>query len=171
MKKLVFLLMFLIASPALAQEEAKTETKNYLLEVVRDAVEAGKKIGTEAIDLVQREAPELINQLLWWEAVQSFLFMLFGIALFIIAIKISNHVAMRTRLDRDLYHINHDEKEEVYKRYPEGLLPIDSDLDAFRLFLIVPLVVGCVIAAHGLVWLKILIAPKLFLLQYFADLM
>ncbi len=150
MKRIIFTLlvaiMFIQLLPA-QEVEKPTSWKAYLLSEMQGMVEGGKKLGGEVIDQLKVQVPDLVNQLLWWEGVQSVLFCLIGVIVLTTGITANVRIGNKVR-SQDLDY------EWVPIRW--GIL-------------VLSVVIGAVVIFENLTWLKILIAPKLFLFQYFAE--
>ncbi len=151
MKRTIFTLlvaiMFIQLLPA-QEVEQPTNWKSYLLSEMQGLVKDGKKLGGEVIDQLKVQVPDLINQLLWWEGVRSGLWSLIGVGVLIMAIWIFRSVNKMFREDKTT----------------------DDDWRFVQVLVtFIFTAAGIIILAKNLVWLKILIAPKLFLFQYFAE--
>ncbi len=144
---LILVIMFVQLLPA-QEVEQPTGWKAYLLTEMKGMVKDGKKLGGEVIDQLKVQVPDLVNQLLWWEGIRSGLWFLVGIAALIMTIIFFKSINKMFREDRTV-----DEDWRVIQAIVTCLFTM----------------VGLVILAKNLIWLKILIAPKLFLFQYFAE--
>lgn len=90
-------------------------------------------------DFMAGEVPEVINQLLVWHAVESFIHMIFGLILIFAPI---------------IFSVKYWKKIE------------DACAEPFLTLIIFPAIIGSVV--FDMDWLKILIAPKIYLLEYAA---
>lgn len=95
---------------------------------------------------LQAELPEVIRQLLMWKAVQSFI-------VFIVALTICIYLS---RLSRKFFR---EHKEHSYDS--KDMLSFFSGVGAFFSF---------IVAMVSTSWLMILIAPKVYLIEYAASL-
>lgn len=102
---------------------------------------------TAAKDFLISEMPEVIRQLLMWKAIDSGIGFAVGVAWIIAAFFIAKKVrAMLAENELD---------------FPEMALSTGGALC---------LVLGVSVCAHNLVWLQILVAPKIYLIEYAASL-
>lgn len=105
----------------------------------------------EAVEFSKAEIPAVIEQLLMWHMVESFVF--FVIGLVVMTVPVFGGLAI---------------KKYWQKIYREDLEPFVLGFGGPALF--VAGLVGFMSVIHNLDWLKIWIAPKLYLLEYGASL-
>lgn len=98
---------------------------------------------------LQAELPEVVRQLLMWEAISSAISFCFGVAMIVAAVLILKR----------LIRVMKSNPRTDWDDYPGYIIP-SILLSAF----------GLMWAACSLTWLKILVAPKLFLIEYAAHL-
>lgn len=125
-----------------------TDTTQTLDSVLIDAIQKTQGAIGEATDFVLAQAPELIQQLLLWKATESFIEMAIGIAIAVWTVVFVKKMVL------------------VYKEdspHEWGILTTMTIMAAC-----IPM--GISLAIINLTWLKIWIAPKLFLLEYAASL-
>ncbi len=120
------------------------EIKAQLIPLIEDTKEGL----AAAVEVLKEQAPLLIKELLWWEGVQSGVFFLIGIAcLVVLAVTFKKH-------------------------WRWALGQIDSSEGASLFGVIFPqmglLGAGVPLVLCNLAWLQILIAPRVFLLEYVA---
>lgn len=130
------------------------ETLNEILQRMLSTVDAG-------VAFLSAEIPDVIQQLLVWKAVSSGLFFLFWLFVNIFLLKSLT------------VHWNARDKETLSKRYMKRNWEEDSYVNTFNCLL---LIIGVlwIISAIGVMastsWLKIIIAPKVYLIEYAASL-
>jgi hypothetical protein len=111
-----------------------------------DIVEGTKVVGTKAIDFASEQIPEVIHQLLLWKFTTSLMAFCLGLSLFI-----STIIGVRLVSKQKHWH--------------------SSDRDfCIGLTILLGGVFSTIIMCANLTWLKIWIAPKLFLIEYAAEL-
>ncbi|HCK1581719.1 TPA: hypothetical protein NY337_003853 [Escherichia coli] len=116
-----------------------------------------------AVSFSQAQIPDVVHQLLIWSFVHSALFQVAGLLLLIAAIKIPSFA----RTAR-----NNGERWTSFDGRPnDGHFISSAYYDICTVF--VPIfgsIMGVLIIAFNFEWLKILLAPKLFLIEYAASL-
>lgn len=118
-----------------------------------DSIEGIKKTGTELVDALYEQAPEVINQLLLWNAVESFIKFIASLLLLCIPFALY-------KLGVYAY-----KKFEVAEFHDEGPFWIVSIIvGTFGTFISI----GLFFEHVSLTWLKIWLAPKVYLLEYLA---
>jgi hypothetical protein len=130
--------------------------QNTLEQALIKSLDGIQKTGTELVDALYQQAPEVVEQLLMWHAVESLILCIAAIltlALPFIHYKIANHV----------YHKLGVAKwgDEVAFWLPATLTGIVSFAIGF----------GAFFEYINIKWLKIWLAPKVYLLEYLADMM
>ena len=118
--------------------------KNELMAQVLPILEKTKEGILKAVEIVQAEMPELIEQVLAWNFALSLIGFIIGLAFLVLGIKLIKPVHKYVKEDCD---------------------------DFFCYFgCAIPLVIGLIAIFKNLEWLQILIAPKLFLIEYITKL-
>lgn len=116
-----------------------------------------------AVSFSQAQIPDVVHQLLIWSFVHSALFQLAGLLLLIAAIKLPSFARMAR---------NNGERWTSFDgRTNDGYFISSVYYDICTVF--VPIfgsIMGVLIIAFNFEWLKIWIAPKLFLIEYAASL-
>jgi hypothetical protein len=134
-------------------KETQNTIQNTLEKTLIDSIEGIKKTGTELVDALYAQAPEVINQLLLWNAVESFIKFIASLLLLCIPFVLY-------KLGVYAY-----KKLEVAKSHDEGPFWIVSVLvGGFGAVISIVLF----LQHASLTWLKIWIAPKVYLLEYLA---
>ena len=124
--------------------------QNELVEVLK----LGKNSVLQAADIIKEQAPELVSQILVWEFVKSFLGFLIFLALLASFVFFSK---------REVKKIEENDGYEFFDApFPNAVPMIITGLVTLFSFM--------VISVESLAWLQILIAPKLFLVEYITDL-
>ena len=90
-------------------------------------------------DFMVGEIPEVINQLLVWHGIESFLIMIMSLPLIMSPLYV--------KANWDFFCKN--------------------DIEPFSIFVLIPFLTGCIIFEIN--WLVIIVAPKLYLLEYAAS--
>lgn len=109
---------------------------------------------TTVKEFVLTELPDVIVQLLWWAGIESFLTMIFAVVLFYACYK------------APILYISWCKKEDTEAEILDVIL--EHPELSLCVFLIFPLVWA--ICLFNITWLQILIAPKLYLIEYAAKL-
>lgn len=120
-----------------------------------DSIDGIKKTGTELVDALYQQAPEVIEQLLMWHGVESFI-------LFICSILLLTLPFIHYKLARMLY----DKMDIKDSRRDPGDYWIPVLLSGVASFAVG---VGFFFNLVNLKWLKIWLAPKVYLLEYLAE--
>lgn len=108
----------------------------------------------QAVEFSQAQIPDVVEQLLMWHATESAIFMVLGLLLVIVP-PIASGLIYR-KLNKQ--GIVDDEEEHL------------AYFGASFMIWLLPLIGGLFMIFGNLDWLQILIAPKLYLLEYAADL-
>lgn len=111
-----------------------------------------------AVSFSQAQIPEVVHQLLVWNAVSSALLQLLGIAMVAGAFLALSH-ALRCR-----------KRGDEWTRFMPGSSRASIAYDLCFPAFIVSSALGVIIAICSFDWLKIWLAPKLYLLEYAASL-
>ena len=136
-------------------KEQNPTIQNTLETALIDSIEGIKKTGTELVDALYQQAPEVINQLLLWHGVESFVMFLTSLLLLCMPF-IYYKLAVVAYKKFDVAKL-HDESPYWI---PTILIGIFSTM----------FFTSTSIDLMNLKWLKIWIAPKLYLLEYLATL-
>ena len=116
------------------------------------------------------ELPDVISQLLMWRSVKSGAVFMIGVILLALSAKSVVWVKRSVKESREAY-----DRGERWTRYSgcDSTTSHEYDLKAGVFVWIIPvflLIVGACVAANNLDWLQILIAPKVYLIEYAAKL-
>lgn len=111
-----------------------------------------------AVVFSQAQIPDVVHQLLFWNAVSSALLQLLGISMVAVAFLALSH-AMRCR-----------KRGDEWTRFMPGSSSTSIAYDLCFPAFIVSSGLGAIIAICSFDWLKIWLAPKLYLLEYAASL-
>lgn len=133
----------------------KTKLEQILIDILQKTVNGID----EGVDFFRAELPDVVNQLLLWHSVKSAIGCFIGITLlavsFIIAIKAIKH-----------YNI----KKKDYKGNDFDISN-DAVLSFFAAIALIPTVMtGLLLTFLNYEWIQILIAPKIFLIDYALEL-
>lgn len=96
-------------------------------------------------DFVIDQAPDVINQLLAWEFTISLIGFVFGVVT-----TIGSLVLIKVAI----------------KSCKEGGLLYDNNMEGASCLTVIPVFIGIMLISFNLTWVQILIAPKVFLLEY-----
>jgi hypothetical protein len=124
------------------QEGLKDSLEQALIEMINAAVSVK--------DFIVAETPEVVNQLLIWKCAESAIYAIFSILLVGLSIYMWKKIIQKER--------------EVKREFESGMGYAIGTVAT--LLVLIPSVVGF----FNLDWLKILIAPKLYLIEYTAEL-
>ncbi len=147
----------------------KEKVNTTLEQVLIDNIEKANGAVDKGIDFAVEHVPDVVQQLLTWHFVESFLFFTLGLLL------VTSAVVIPTNIYKWANKKKPEKKEDVqfpweWRSYepkpevcPEVIIPCGfySPIAAFF---------GVVVLLHNLTWLKIWVAPKLYLLEYAASL-
>jgi hypothetical protein len=133
--------------------------QNTLENALISSIEGIKKTGTELVDALYQQAPEVINQLLVWHGVDSIINFVFGIFLVfgmpLITCKIISKLYTK-------FKVNEWKKGETVDFWaPSLIIGIVCNIAC--------ILIGSLVCMN-LKWLKIWLAPKVYLLEYLATL-
>lgn len=124
-----------------ALEQVLVDTIKKSTEVGGEIYTASKDAIAKGVDFAQQQIPDVIHQLLMWELTQAIVWLIVSVVLFVIAYK---------------------SLTDKWLEWSDGATVISATVAG---------IVGVVVFLHNLLlMLKILIAPKLFLIQYATDL-
>lgn len=110
--------------------------------------DGAKSVTAKSIDFAMQQAPDLIHQLLRYNFIESLIFFSIGIILFAGSIGFV------------IYSINKVIKKQWSDNYAPALI-----------FMIFPIAFGFCTVITNLDWLKIWLAPKIYLIEYAAHLL
>ena len=164
--------------------EIPDSVKNKASDVLLNMVNITIQTMNDVVEFGKQQIPEVIHQLLMWKAVESFLGFAMNVVLIIIAI------LLMTRWGKKVGDSMADKRHKAAKEYAEGAewtrwgygssitsMPYDLIMNGSVLLRWVIVVVGGMLlmssvsaALHSLDWLKIWIAPKVYLIEYAATL-
>ncbi|KKL77173.1 hypothetical protein LCGC14_2037590 [marine sediment metagenome] len=126
-----------------------------LMQYLPDPNTVKENIGA-AVDVLMEQSPLVVQEILRWHFAISFICFLFGIVLFVASIvttiKVFKFLSiwLKKKVETDRY--------------------ADEDIRFFALAFLFIVIPSCAIMYSNLAWLKILIAPRLFLIEYVANL-
>jgi len=129
--------------------------QNTLENALISSIEGIKKTGTELVDALYQQAPEVINQLLLWHGIESFIMFLTSLLLLCMPfIYYKLAAAAYTKFN----------VAKMSDEFPYWMITIVSG--------IVSITASTTIAIDlmNLKWLKIWLAPKVYLLEYLTTL-
>ena len=118
------------------------------------SIEGIQKTGTELIDALYEQAPEVVSQLLLWHGIESLLMCLIGFAFLTVPFwlyKIGRAIYINLEVAK--------EHDQFTFWFPASLVGVICSV----LFLMAGF------QKCNLTWLKIYIAPKVYLLEYLAN--
>lgn len=132
--------------------------KEELMKQVTGLVEFTKEGIIKGVEIIQREAPEIVSQLLCWNFVISLISLLSLIGAIFVMFKAINIIVTNCR--------------EGWKdsRYLSGDRVTRNVIWGLAIFISFIVLVAVPTAIDIFTWLKILIAPKLYLIEYFTNL-
>lgn len=157
-------------------EQMAEQALKEILERTLNGVDAATQFSKEQI-------PDVVEQLLLWHGIESFMFFMIGVAIVVlvsVTIKklLSNLCpAISKKEARQAY-----ERGEKWTRYREGSGVTSRQYDKIvdgedgyikimtTITALLPLFIGLLITLSNLGWLQIIVAPKLYLLEYAAEL-
>lgn len=150
------------------------ELQNTANEVLRGILENA----ASAKEFILSQTPDVVNQLLWWKGVESAIYFLILVTLAVVSLfairRVNNHIltkreaAFEAKKNKEpwTYHLG-DTRFDITSMEYDAAVGVPSNL---RFLLIIPSLIFTYIALDNLDWLQILIAPKLYLLEYAASL-
>lgn len=141
-------------------DKVVTKALDPLSEALTKIIDATVHAGQIGVNFLSEQIPDVIHQLLLWKAIQSFIPFMFGIFMIIGGLLGVVYVIKMYKKNAAEYDL----------RRPNGL-----GYDAFVewiLGLACVLVVFCgfMLSANRMDWLQILVAPKIYLIEYAAHL-
>lgn len=130
--------------------------QDQLVKILGEGYDVAKQGIIQVADIVKEQAPELVAEILRWNFTFSFLGFLLGILLLMMPVfclpKLIKIVEEGSDCDYN--------KEKVF--FTKGLICVALSL--------IGLVFGITAIAENLIWIKVWVAPKLFMLEYIARL-
>lgn len=135
--------------------ETTPTIQNTLEKALIKSIDGIQKTGTELVEALYQQAPEVVEQLLMWHGVESFILCIAAIlslTLPFIHFKAANFIY---------------QKFGVHKWSDEGGFWIPTAISGVVFF---ACSLGCFFSNINIKWLKIWLAPKVYLLEYLADL-
>jgi len=135
--------------------ETTPTIQNTLEQALIKSIDGIQKTGTELVEALYQQAPEVVEQLLMWHGVESLIqciAAILSLALPFVHYKIVNHSY---------------QKLGVAKWRDESGFWIPTAITGLVVF---PCTLGCFFTFINIKWLKIWLAPKVYLLEYLADL-
>ena len=140
-----------------ATSAISNELDKQLVEILRGVTDSA---GT-AKDFVLAELPDVISQMLMWYGVYNFILFIISIVLFVVVgwawKKFGGVGALRTDTNKRHWTLSHNDRGEF-----------DAHMVASLFVTAIPIIIASV--NINLEWLKIWIAPKLWLIEYTAQL-
>lgn len=142
--------------------------KDKLQEALVDVIESATEGVKDGVSFLSTELPDAISQLLMWEMTASLIRMLIGLLIF--AALIATAIKIAPKCGRG------DKTGHEYRwlgRYEPTLTHDDSgEVSLTAILMIVPtaLILMVSVILMNLTWLKIWIAPKVYLIEYAATL-
>jgi hypothetical protein len=119
--------------------------KEEIMKQLTPILENTKDSILKAADILKEQVPQVVNEIYCWEFVVSLIGFIIGIVLLIVT-----YLGIRAAI-------------RYYKTNNECVGP-EAMLFCF------PIIIGIIFICDGISWIKILVAPKLFLIEYVSDL-
>ena len=135
--------------------ETQNTIQNTLENALISSIEGIKKTGTELVDALYQQAPEVIEQLLLWHGVESLVMFLVSLAMLsvpFIFYKLASAAYTKFNV------------QKMSDEFPYWMTTILSGI------LSILVSTAMAIDLMNLKWLKIWLAPKVYLLEYLANL-
>lgn len=139
-----------------------SDVKDKATEVLLGLIQKASDGVDSAVAFSQAQIPDVISQLLLWNAVASGILCILGIALVVIPL-ITLYWLTRQLSNKAGWA--HDKRYETTSNLWDGLFCSNLFIGG------ITIIAGVVIAAKNFDWLKIWLAPKLYLLEYAASLL
>jgi hypothetical protein len=130
--------------------------QNTLEKALIKSIDGIQKTGTELVEALYQQAPEVVEQLLMWHGVESLILCIVAIlslALPFVYCKVANYLF---------------QKLGVAEWRDESSFWIPTVFTGLVLF---GITLGCFFNYVNIKWLKIWLAPKVYLLEYLAEMM
>lgn len=141
--------------------------KDKLQEALVDVIESATEGVKDGVSFLSAELPDVISQLLMWEMTASLIRMLIGLLIFAALIATAIKIAPKCGRGDKAGH------KYRWRRYEPTLTHDDSgEVSLTAILMIVPtaLILMVSVMLMNLTWLKIWIAPKVYLIEYAATL-
>ena len=122
--------------------------KDELQDALTRALTGAIDTASAAQDFVLAELPDVVSQLLWWKAIESFASFCFGVVFFIAP-----------------YYIWKAKRETIYKWWHDDCEPASV---LASLVLSFTSLMGLLTVLGTWDWIQILVAPKIYLIEYAA---
>lgn len=135
--------------------ETQNNIQNTLENALITSIEGIKKTGTELVDALYQQAPEVIEQLLLWHGVESFILFLVSLAMLSVPF-IFYKLAAAAYVKFNV--------QKMSDEFPYWMITIVSGIVSITAS------TAMAIDLMNLKWLKIWLAPKVYLLEYLATL-
>ena len=144
------------------KEQVQNELQNELVKILTDTANTAG----QAKDFILSELPDVVSQAMLWHGIHSALMTIFGLGIFIIIyIVIKKYTGVGEKIDpKNEYSTNNHKVTLTHDN--------DGDDHAGIIFTPILMTVSGIIGMTmlNLTWLKIWIAPKLWLIEYTATL-
>ncbi len=129
-------------------DQVLIDTIQKATKVSGEIYDGAKSVTTKSIDFAMQQAPDLIHQLLMYNFIVSLLSFVFSLSLLI----------------GSCYFIFYSFKQYASKKW-------DETNSIFLIFMIFPIGLSFIAMVNSTTWLKIWIAPKIYLIEYAARLL
>ena len=129
-------------------DQVLIDTIQKATKVSGEIYDGAKSVTTKSIDFAMQQAPDLIHQLLMYNFIVSLLSFLVSLSLLI----------------GSCYFVFYACKQYASKKWDEAN-------SIFLIFMLFPIVLSFIVMANSMDWLKIWIAPKIYLIEYAASLL
>jgi hypothetical protein len=129
--------------------------QNTLEQALIKSIEGIQKTGTELVDALYQQAPEVVEQLLLWHGIESLIHCIAAILFLVLPFihyRVASHLYQKLGV-KDW----RDESGFWIPTVVSGVVVFSFVISGFFIFM-------------NLKWLKIWLAPKVYLLEYLADL-
>ena len=136
--------------------EPTPNIQNTLEQALIKSIDGIQKTGTELVEALYQQAPEVVEQLLMWHGVEALI-------QFIVGILCLSLIFIHYKIACKVYEKNGISK--CSDQFPYWLPTVFSGI------IVCAFSIGTMINLVNLKWLKIWLAPKVYLLEYLADMM
>jgi hypothetical protein len=136
--------------------ETTPTIQNTLEKALIKSIDGIEKTGTELIEALYQQAPEVVEQLLMWHAVESLIQCIVAILA----------LAAPFGFYKIACYIHQKFKVGKVEDYPGFWIPAFIGSVAVTIF-----TCGCFTSHINIKWIKIWLAPKVYLLEYLAEMM
>lgn len=145
-------------------DEALTRLINKSIDAAESVAGGISEASGDAAAFLVAEIPDVIQQLLIWHAIESFIWFLFGLLFIAAPWFVYWRWGGRGTPDGEGYD-GRPRYEETLTHHRDGSMSDDA-LMALCIFGVVATPLGFTLLMNNLGWLQILVAPKLYLLEY-----